>query len=161
MKTLILMRHGRTQEHSAEGDKGRALTDRGEQDAQAMGKRITARAGAPGFVVTSDATRARETAALAARGAGYRGEVHRDPAIYDAEWEDVLGVVQALPDAADIVLLVGHNPGLPILAAHLLAPPAAAPALPPAGAIILHLDIDRWAEAGSGSASTSVVLAPN
>ena len=117
MKTLLILRHGKAEDDSPMGDKGRRLTPKGERDAAFIGGRIAARFGAPDWVVASDATRARQTAEIAAEAAGFSGEIGLDPAIYDAELEDLLGVVRELPDGAERVLLVGHNPGLALLSA--------------------------------------------
>ena len=66
MKTLLIMRHGKAEDDSPDGDKGRRLTPKGERDAAFIGGRMAARFGGPDWVVASDAVRARQTAEIAA-----------------------------------------------------------------------------------------------
>ena len=146
MKTLLLLRHGKAEDDSPEGDKGRKLTQKGEHDAAFLGGRIAARFGGPDFVVASEAARARRTAEIAAAAAGYQGEVAFAPNVYGAEVEDLLEVVQRLPDRAERALLVGHNPGLAMLGMELDRGAIAPPSLPPAALIALSLDVTRWAD---------------
>ena len=146
MKTLLLMRHGQAQDASPERDPGRKLTKKGERDAAFLGEKIAAKFGLPDFVVASDAARARRTAVLAA--AGYQAEIALASRIYDATVIDLLEVIHALPDDADTVLLVGHNPGLAMLGVELDREAAVPPSLPPAGLIALGLDVAHWADVG-------------
>ena len=90
--------------------------------------------------------RARQTAEIAARAAGFAGEVLVAPAIYDAEMEDLLGVVRELPDGVERVLLVGHNPGVAMLSMELDQLAATPPPLTPATLVALSLEITHWAD---------------
>ena len=160
MKTLLILRHGKAEGDSPAGDKGRRLTPKGERDAAVMGERIAARLGCPDWVVASDATRARRTAELAARAAGFSGEVVLVPAIYDAALEDLLDVVQGLPDGAERVLLVGHNPGVALLGMALEREVTAPPAMTPATLVALSLDVAHWADVDLGCGRRIALLTP-
>ena len=148
MKILLILRHGKAEEGAPSGrDRDRALTKRGERDAEAMGRHLRALVGrAPDAVVTSDARRARQTAVLAAAAVGFASAVTEEPAIYNADVDTLLECVRLLPEAADCVLLVGHNPGFEQLAALLAAPGSDVPELPTAGLAHLEFDIRRWTE---------------
>lgn len=116
MDRLILMRHGKADQHAAAGgDFERALAPRGHGDAALMGK-VLARAGlSPDLALVSSARRTRETweAASPAFPAA-QAQVRRD--LYHAEAQDVLAAIRdAAPDSGT-VMVVGHNPGLHELA---------------------------------------------
>ena len=69
MKTLIILRHGKAVDVLVSGDKRRELTERGMRDAEAMGKLIGSEVGVPDLIVSSDATRARQTAEISGEAA--------------------------------------------------------------------------------------------
>ncbi len=71
MKTLLLFRHADAASRSQHAtDHERPLTDRGRGDAQQMGRFLTATGQRPDHVITSTATRARQTWAQARAGGG-------------------------------------------------------------------------------------------
>lgn len=144
MKTLLILRHAKAEDHSAEGDKGRALTGRGERDAASIGKQIKAQFGYPDLIVTSEAKRAQQTAGIVAQEVGYTSEITTRSTLYNASLHRLLDTVQALPDGADRVLLVGHNPGLEQLAGDLDAEALAPQPLATAGLVRLQFDTARW-----------------
>jgi phosphohistidine phosphatase len=119
MDRLILMRHGKAEQHAASGgDFERALAPRGQGDAALMGK-VLAQAGlAPDMALVSSARRTRETwEAVSPAFSAARVAFRRD--LYHAEAQDVLAAIR--DDAPDrgAVMVVGHNPGLHELALRL------------------------------------------
>jgi len=156
MKTLLMLRHGKAEAHDVAQDKKRALEDRGKRDAATMGELIKEKMGTPDLVVSSDATRARQTAELAAKAAGYKHDIDYKPEVYDASLTALIRVVQALPESKTRVLLVGHNPGLTDLAGYLVNDDLG---LPTAGLIHLTLDLD-WKDITIGVAKLAAEYAP-
>ncbi len=69
----------------------------------------------PGLIVTSDARRARQTAQIVAEELGLEERITLEPEIYNAELDTLLRILRGLPDAAECVLMVGHNPGFTAL----------------------------------------------
>ena len=145
MKTLLLLRHAKTEADSPKGDKARALTKRGERDAAHIASQV--QAVRPDAIVASDARRAQQTAAIVAQAIGFTAPLTTDPAIYAADVDTLLLVARELPDSADCALLVGHNPGFEQLGA-LLAREGIPPDwhLPTAGLVHLEFDVARWDE---------------
>ncbi len=93
MDRLILMRHGKAEQHAASGgDFERALAPRGRNDAALMGQ-VLAKAGlSPALALVSSARRTRETWEAAAPAfPGVRVETRRD--LYHAEAQDVLAAI--------------------------------------------------------------------
>jgi phosphohistidine phosphatase len=98
----------------------------------------------PDLVISSDAVRARATADAAADAAGYDGEVVPDRQLYLASPRDILAVLRgARLHDADIVMIVGHNPGLEELVLHLTAKPEP---MPTAALAQIELPIVGWQE---------------
>jgi phosphohistidine phosphatase len=119
MDRLILMRHGKAEQHAASGgDFERALAPRGQNDAALMGK-VLAKAGlSPDLTLVSSARRTRETWDAAAPAfPEARTETRRD--LYHAEAQDVLAAIREEAPDSGTVMVVGHNPGLHELALRL------------------------------------------
>ncbi len=161
MKTLFVLRHGKAGDYAPTiaGDRARALTKRGRRDAEAMGKLI-GKLGEPGLVVSSDAVRARETAEIASEAFGYGGEIKLEPKIYGAGLDALVKVVRGLPDAAESVVLVGHNPGFEDLSAELAEEDAGSVRLPTAGFAHLEFDVARWRDVRPGKGKLVRVHSP-
>jgi phosphohistidine phosphatase len=124
MKELILFRHAKAEATAPDGDRGRELTESGRAAATAMGAKLAAEGVHPDLVLVSDATRTRQTWELA--GAAFpsaRLELRQD--LYDASAEVVAAVVEAAAPHAEVVVIVGHNPGLQTYALELLKKGAA------------------------------------
>jgi phosphohistidine phosphatase len=101
---LFLVRHA----HAAPGepDELRPLSDRGREEARALGERLDAEA--PDLVVTSPLLRARETAAAIASATGAELRID-DRLAPGATAEDVVAVANDDADAGTVVV-VGHQP---------------------------------------------------
>ena len=145
MKTLLVLRHAKSSwDDPALDDHERPLNGRGKKDAPRVGAAIRARGLTPDLVVTSDAVRARITAETAASAAGYHGDIVKEKRLYLAAPRDILAVLRGVPETdTDTVMIVGHNPGLEELVAHLTGQPEA---MPTAGLAEIELPIDRWRE---------------
>lgn len=154
MKTLYLMRHAKSSWSFDElTDQERPLNDRGRADAPHMGQALAKRQLALDLLVSSPAVRALSTAVLVARELDYpRDEIKVEPAIYQADLDTLLGVIRGLPDAANAVLLTGHNPTITDTANYLLPNDGLTNEMPTAAIMCLHFKTDHWAEAGPATA---------
>ena len=107
-----------------------------------MGKLIREQGLIPDVIISSDAVRARLTAAAVAEAAHYPGEIRLDPRLYAASVVDILGVLRTAKGLnVKTVMIVGHNPGLEELVAQLTGEPQG---LPTAALAQIVLPIDRW-----------------
>ncbi|MGO8671353.1 MAG: SixA phosphatase family protein [Capsulimonadaceae bacterium] len=160
MKTLIIVRHAKAQPDSPEGDFGRKLAPRGQADAKyaarCIHRGLTDGIGTlppPRFIeliITSDAARALETANIVAATVPHEA-LMTEHAIYDASLDDLLDVIRGLPDEANTVLLVGHNPGLSEVLYHLATDKRTADDLKTAAAAFTELNIDSWTDFGEST----------
>src|SRR4051812_3134502 len=113
MKTLLLLRHAKSSWKNPEArDFDRPLNKRGLKAAPLVGKFIKERKLKPDLIISSPAVRARMTAALVVESGELEGELRYDERIYEADIEALLKVVSQVDEAAETVLVVGHNPGL-------------------------------------------------
>ena len=152
MKTLYLLRHAKSSWSFDElSDQERPLNDRGRDDAPVMGQALAKRHICPDLVVSSPAVRAMSTAVLVAREVKYpHDKIVVEPAIYGAEVEDLLTIIHNLPDAANSILLVGHNPTITETANELS--PSALNEMPTAAVVCLRFNCDQWAEVSKANA---------
>jgi phosphohistidine phosphatase len=160
MKSLFILRHGKTQPDAPQGDHARELKTRGVRDSAAMGEHIATLGDPPQAIVTSTAVRARQTAQVVAAVTGFADRVTVEPRIYAADVETLLDVVRRLPETVDRVVLVGHNPGFEELTAALAGKDEDEIRLPTAGMAHLTFDIGRWAEVQEGGGELHEITTP-
>src|SRR5438128_6249524 len=151
MKTLLLLRHAKTEKAAPKGDEARALTDRGERDAGTIGRKIKELTGSPDIILASNAHRAQQTAKIVAKEIEFADKVKTEPAIYAAYPGELLRVVRHLPEKANCALLIGHNPGFEDLAGMLAGADPPNQHLPTAGLAYSVVDVARWRDVGAGA----------
>ena len=151
MKTLFLLRHGKSGTHEPAGsDHARTLTARGRRAAEVVSLYLAQRPDPPSLVLCSTARRALETAAPLRHRLGIPFET--DGSLYLAEPEAILGRVAEVDDSQSGVVVVGHNPGLHELALLLAARGDGAArarlreGFPTAALAILDLEIEQWGQ---------------
>lgn len=122
MKTLHLVRHAKSSwDDPALADHDRSLSPRGGRDLALMSAWFAHRHAAVGRLVSSPACRALATAQAFAAALGQgKGAVVVDGRLVDAPSATILDVVAALDGSVDVLVVVGHNPGMSDLA-HQLA----------------------------------------
>jgi phosphohistidine phosphatase len=112
MKTLHLLRHAKSSwKDTAIEDHERPLSKRGRKIAKTIGAYLRREKIKPDLVVCSSAVRATETLAPIRRKAKPRKVVLEDR-IYEAPQQKLWKRIRALPEKAESVLLIGHNPAL-------------------------------------------------
>ncbi len=95
----------------------------------------------PDLIISSDAARARATAEAAAKAAGYAGDLVFEHALYLADPDAIVTVLNHLDDDVGTVMIVGHNPGLEDLIAQLTNDHYG---MPTAALVQLELPNERW-----------------
>lgn len=144
MKTLILMRHGKSSwKHLELSDHDRPLKKRGKRDAPRMGELLKEKDLVPQRILSSTAVRARRTAEMVAEECGFEGDIDYLRSFYHAELLEYFEVLQELPDEVERVLVIGHNPSLEGLL-QILSDEIEA--LPTAAVAQIELKIKSWSE---------------
>ena len=160
MKTLLILRHAKTQSDAPAGDHARELIERGHRNAAAMGAYIHNLSGIPDAIITSDATRARQTAEIVALAVDFTAPLTVEPRLYAADPDTLLAAVRRIPDKVQTAIIVGHNPGFEELAAALAGQPEQGVRLPTAGLALLELDVERWDSVRAGTGRLREVATP-
>ena len=147
MRTLTIFRHAHAEKPDDDlEDFERELDKRGRREAKLMAGRLAALDLHPDHLITSSATRTVQTAHILAHALDFPlDRIRHDDRAYLAEAEQLLAIVQHSPDEASHVLLVGHNPGLSVLASRLDAG-GDRPELPTAATRTLRLPIRHWSD---------------
>ncbi|MFG1789929.1 SixA phosphatase family protein [Nocardia sp. NPDC049149] len=109
VRTLILMRHGKSAYPDGVGDHERPLAPRGQREAALAGDWLRATQPPIDAVRCSTATRTRETLAVT----GIDAPVVYEAGIYEASPQSLIELVQLSDDDVSTLLVIGHAPGMP------------------------------------------------
>jgi phosphohistidine phosphatase len=117
-RTLLLLRHGKTEQGPDLDDVNRTLAPRGRRDAAAVGRWLSDHDLRPDLVACSVALRTRQTwdAVSGALDAGDPPPVDYHERIYNADLDALFQVLRDTPSDVGTLLVVGHNLGMPRLA---------------------------------------------
>jgi phosphohistidine phosphatase len=165
MKTLTLLRHAKSAwDDIVARDFDRPLNKRGRKAARTIGQEMRAQGLAFDRVMASPAVRVIETLADVAEGYGQGLEPEFDKRIYLASPETLLELVQATDDGAERLLIVGHNPGLEMLALLLTRGEGLRAELalkyPTATIAEISLPVEHWSDVGAGAGTLKRFIRP-
>ena len=147
-RTLILLRHAKSDWSGREAASARPLAERGRRQAPDAGRWLAANIDSIDLAVVSPAIRARSTWDLVSAELDLPPRTHIDDRVYAASCDELLNVVRDLSDDTETVVLVGHNPGLEDLASLLTGEPAPMPT----SALAVITMSGTWSTAGHHSA---------
>ncbi len=158
MKTLILMRHGKSSWGDPTlDDHDRCLNERGIASAKALGDWLRDKGYSPDMALVSTALRTRETFAELSLPCGpqYHGTLYlAEPDVMLASLRKAVG---------DTVLMIGHNPGIGWLAQDLVTHPPAHPRFddyPTGATLVVRFAVKDWAEVRPGGGEVLDFIAP-
>ena len=144
MKALLILRHAKSSWKDASlADHDRPLNKRGKRDAPRMGKLLQEQALVPDRIISSTAKRARNTAKAVAKACHCEDKVELTPEFYHAGPGSYLAVLQDVPNDNQRVMVVGHNPGMEALVAHLTG---RMETMSTAALAHIELPIEKWAD---------------
>ncbi|MCA1748199.1 MAG: histidine phosphatase family protein [Sphingomonadales bacterium] len=160
MKRLIILRHAKSSwDDPVQRDFDRPLNAKGRRAAEAMGRYMRDRGVSFDRAVASPAARVVETLEAAGRGYGAPIAPQWDSRAYLAPARTLLEILHETPDAAESLLLSGHNSGLEDLVL-LLVPESDDDAkrasveekFPTCSLAVIEFDASNWSdlEAGQG-----------
>lgn len=148
-KTLILTRHAKSSwDDPMLPDHDRPLNGRGWRSARAIGNWMRDRGWLPDQAISSTSQRTRETYAGLALDldASFTGD------LYHASASEMLETLRGAN--GDVVLMLGHNPGICWFAERLVAAPPDHPRFtdyPTCATLVARFPIDNWADLGWGT----------
>lgn len=148
-KTLLLIRHAKSDWDIAASDRDRPLAARGRRQAPATGRWIADRDLIPEQALVSPAARARQTWDLVA-GAWAESEtdVISAEAAYTFDGEELLELVRGTGDSVNRLAITGHNPAISELVEMLTGRYEPMPT-----SALAVIELSEWATAGDGTAS--------
>ena len=162
-KRLAILRHAKSDwGQPGLSDFERPLNDRGRAAAHLIQGAIKQRALSFDAILSSPSARTRETIDRI----GLAEHSRWVDEIYLATKATLLGLIRALPEEAESVLIVGHNPGLHDLVLSLARDDAAGlrrrvlGKYPTAALALLKLEIDSWSEVEPGCGTIAELLLP-
>ena len=155
MRRLMLLRHAKTENDAPSGrDQDRRLDDRGRHDAAEIGGWIGRHPPFPDLVLVSPAIRAHQTwdiAWEAMKDLGPEPQVELLPELYGADPAQLLQTIRtASTSDPQLLMVVGHNPGMHELALALAGSgdaagrSALADNLPTSGLALFDFAVDDW-----------------
>jgi phosphohistidine phosphatase len=145
-RTLILLRHAKSDWSGDDDDINRPVAKRGRRQAPEAGQWLKANVDSIDCAIVSPARRARSTWRLVSAELGASPRTTIDDRVYAATGNELLALVQELPDALGTVILIGHNPAIEDLTSQL-----AGRLVPmPTSAIAVIGVAGSWATAGQG-----------
>jgi phosphohistidine phosphatase len=156
MKRLILTRHAKSSwDDPLTPDHDRPLNERGKAAAADLGQWLASRDYVPGEVLCSDAVRTRKTFSGIAPALPGAPVLELKPALYHAGPDVMMAVLRHAK--ADVVMMIGHNPGIAEFATRLVAHAPANPEFPryPTGAtLVADFDVSGWEDVTFGTGVT-------
>lgn len=150
MKKLYLARHAKSSwKNLSLADFDRPLNRRGKVDGAFMGSRLQKFGEVPDLIIASPARRAGKTARMIAAAIGYpKQDIRYEESIYLGGPDQVLDLVRNLDDTVNSVMVVGHNPGLTMLAELLSG--SSIGNIPTSGIFCMDCNSAVWQDISSG-----------
>lgn len=142
-RTLLLMRHAKSDWTNECDDHDRPLNARGLEAAPHMGRWLRDHELAPDCVLSSTANRARTTATLVAEAQDVKPDVAHLKSLYLPGFDDIASAVAQAPEEARCLLVVGHNPGFEHAVAAITS---SRESMPTAAVAVIDIDLDEWSD---------------
>jgi phosphohistidine phosphatase len=117
IRHLILQRHAKSDWPVGVADLERPLSTRGVRDAPAAARWVEDNCPPVDLIIVSPAQRTRQTYDLIVAEWGRESMTIVDPRVYEARVSDLIDVVHDISDDIGTAMIIGHNPGLEMLAA--------------------------------------------
>ncbi len=143
---LILIRHAKSSWDDPFGDDHeRVLNTRGQASAKAVGAWMMAQGYVPDAIVSSDAARAQETTERVMAELEPEPKLRLSGRLYHAAPDTIMDLIQS--ETAQTLAVVGHNPGIGMLANMLVQKPpkhARFSDYPTCGTTVINFAIESW-----------------
>ena len=162
MRRLLLLRHAKSSwDQGDDDDAARPLAARGRRAAPLIGRYISRHGLVPDLVLCSTAERARQTLELVIaeweRPAVDAAKVEMRSSLYLAPPGEMLAAIRRVDEAVERLMIIGHNPGMAMLALRLAARgdprgmKTMAAKYPTAALAVLDFEIEKWPAIAPGA----------
>ncbi len=144
MKTLLLIRHAKSDQSFFGNDFERPLNERGKKDAPLIAKKLLVRDLAIDTFVASPAKRAKKTAELFCKEFGHNEEnIIFISALYHARPEVFYDIIKNLDNSINSVCIFSHNPGITYFVNELVND-IRVDNMPTCGVFAIKTEISHW-----------------
>ena len=155
MKTLHIVRHGKSLRDPQIQDDDRPLTVKGIENTISVAEKLLEQYQAPDVIVSSYASRALHTAHIFARIMGFPHEnVQANEELYLYGNKETAGILENMPDNVNSVMIVGHNPDMTYVANWFAAK---INEMPTSSVVTVTADVKQWSEINKSNANCSFI----
>lgn len=150
MKTLVLMRHGKSSWEYDVPDIDRPLKKRGINDSQRVSEEFLTKNLEIDLVLSSPANRALSTCKLFIKELKIsKNEINVEPNLYDFGGSDVIDVIKSLDNQYNTVILFGHNHAFTSISN--IFGNQFIENVPTAGLVVIDFDVESWQTIQNGT----------
>ncbi len=162
MKTLYIARHAKSSwDDMHVSDHDRTVLPTGKKRTKKIAHWLEEHKIFPDRIISSTAVRAYKTACLLAQGMGFPKEkIEKEATFYNADSEDVMEILYALPDTVEKVMVVGHNPAFTNLVNLFLDWEHQIDNLPTSGVVAIRFETDKWDELDLAEQQVEFLITP-
>ncbi len=159
-KTLYIVRHAKSSwDDPLLADHDRPLMPKGIKKTLKTAGYIKSRIACPELLLSSTATRAKQTAQIMAEELGFPKEkILFTRNLYHAGPDTIFNELYALPDEISSVMIFGHNPGFTYFVNEYLDP--SLDNLPTSGLVGITFNADKWQEIDASEFHVNFVVIP-
>ncbi len=155
MKTLILVRHGKSSWEYQVDDQDRPLQERGIKDGHHVGSALKSKNIKIDAAFSSPANRALHTCMIVLRKLDFPlNKLRITKELYDFSGEDVFRFVKNLDNQYETVLIFGHNYAFTNVANSLGS--KAIDNVPTTGMVHINFSVDRWDDIAKGTTEQTI-----
>ena len=163
MKYISIWRHAKAERpEKYASDFERPLTERGHKDAVRIGEILAHLTPAVDLIVGSPSSRTAQTVQALVKLLDNTLDPLWNESIYLATADTLLALLKGLPEDAQHVVVVGHNPGLEELASGLCGstPEDAFVRMPTAALAHVEIDVPHWSMVRWGGGQLKLLVTP-
>ncbi|MGB3591317.1 MAG: histidine phosphatase family protein [Nonlabens sp.] len=155
MKTLTIVRHGKSSWEHQVRDHDRPLNERGINDGHLIGKYLKSAGIQPDRIVTSTAARALQTATIVVEYIDYGlNSLRLDRSLYTFDSREQLKFVKHQDPDCDHLMIFSHNHGLTDLVNYLGS--SRFDNVPTTGVVTIEFDCTQWVDINNGNTTFHV-----
>ncbi len=157
MKTLTLMRHGKSSWKYDVIDRERPLNQRGKNDAKLVANHFMKQNIVPTIICSSPAKRALNTCKIFIKAFNLsETSIRVEEDLYDFGGESVVNFIKNLPDSCSDIMIFGHNHAFTSITN--IFGSIFIDNLPTSGLVKINFEVESWREIKSGQ--TELILIP-
>ena len=157
MKTIILVRHGKSSWEFDVNDRERPLKSRGESDAQLIVNQFKKTSKSPDKIFSSPAKRALSTCKIFSKALNIpENFITINEELYDFGGESVINFIRTLTDSYSNIMIFGHNHAFTSIAN--IFGSIFIDNLPTSGLVKINFEVDFWKDIENGQ--TELILTP-